>query len=140
LQGERWPPANDDVRPFRSDQEEAMSFVTTPLHICAHSTGGAAVTLTATLYVDDLTSSEAWGTLTRIDRKRQCMDVQAHTEPGALELELICAAGPLLGNSDYVVRVTIEHPDLPQGGFDFVAFKGNAGAGLVSRTQTFVLN
>lgn len=117
-----------------------MSFLTTPLHICALSNGGAAVTLTATLYVDDLTSSEAWGTLTRIDKRRRCMDLTAHAEQGPLELELICTAAPSLGNSDYVVAVTIAHPDLPQGGFDFVAFRGNASSGLVSKTQTFVLS
>lgn len=90
----------------------------TPLRITAHSTGGADVDVSATLFVNDVADPDADTTLVDVHRSAKTDSIRAG-QSGATKLRLLYAVVPLVGNGEFEVTITLEHPALPQGRLSF---------------------
>lgn len=100
---------------------------TRPLRVTASSTGGADVDVSATLFVDEKAGEEADMTLVDVHRSEKRGSIRA-SEEGNTKLRLLYIVVPLVGNGEFRVTITLEHPNLEGGSLTFKK-RGDAGSG-----------
>ena len=100
----------------------------TPLKICASSTGGADVDVSATLFVDRLADAGGDTTLVNVHESKKCASLVAHKASGAATLQLVYVAVPMVGNGQFQVTVELTHPAIEGDPFFFTK-SGNAPKG-----------
>jgi hypothetical protein len=85
-------------------------YKTVPLQVCASSTGGADVDVSATLLVDDQTTQEGDATLVDVHRARSCANLRARKKKGVVQIRFIFVVVPLVGHGEFSVTVELSHP------------------------------
>lgn len=83
-----------------------------PLKITARSRGGADVDVSATLFVDDKTDQSGDVTLVDTHLAMRSAELKA-IGAGDTKLRLLYVVVPLVGNGEFTVSVTVEHPNIP---------------------------
>ena len=99
-----------------------------PLKICASSTGGADVDVSATLFVDALADAAGDTTLVNVHESKKCASLKARKSSGAATLQLVYVAVPMAGNGQFEVTVELTHPAIEGDPFSFTK-RGNAPPG-----------
>ena len=112
---------------------------TTPLRICAFSTGGADVDVSATLLVDGQTTQEGDTTLVNVHVDRKCAELRARKKGGKVaKVRLLYTVVPLVGNGEFEVAVEFTHPDIPGSPLEIIR-TGDVGSEPKNLSKTFVL-
>jgi hypothetical protein len=97
----------------------SADYKTNPLRVCASSTGGPAISVSATLIVNDSSSEDGRARLTRVDQQRQCANLTAHRKTGQAKIQLVFAVAPFIGNGEFTVAMELAHPALETGDLKF---------------------
>lgn len=113
-------------------------YKSTPLSVCASSTGGADVDVSITLLVDGTTTQLGDVTLTDVHKGRKCADLRARDVTGHATVRFIFVVVPLVGYGDFEVTVELSHPAI-ENSPRIITRRGDAGKGPKTFVKTFIL-
>jgi hypothetical protein len=95
----------------------SADYKTTPLGVCASSTGGPAISMSATLIINGRVDSRI--RLERIDQERKCDALTASRTTGAAKIQFVFSVAPFAGNGEFIVAIELEHTALKSGRLTF---------------------
>ena len=113
-------------------------YKSTPLSLCASSTGGADVDVSATLLIDGTTTQPGDVTLTDVHKGRKCADLTARKVSGRATVRFIFVVVPLVGNGEFEVTVELSHPAIANSP-RIITRTGDAAKGPKTFVKTFLL-